>query len=70
MDNKVVEAISHLKYKNVYGTQFHPELEILYEQQEFVNSKNEKVLYDNNDQLFHKCFWRDWSDRLNNKGNK
>ena len=70
MDNKVIEAISHSKYKNVYGTQFHPEFEMLYEQQAFVNSKNETVIYDNNDQLFHKYFWKDWSDRLNNKGNK
>jgi putative glutamine amidotransferase len=67
MDNKVVEAISHSKYKNVYGIQFHPEYEILYEQQEFVNSKNKKVILDNNDQLFHEYFWRDLSDRLNNK---
>ena len=66
MDNKVVEAISHSKYKNVYGVQFHPEIEILYERQEFVNSKNEKVILDNNTQLFHQYFWRDLSDRLNN----
>ena len=66
MDNKVVEAISHSKYKNVYGIQFHPEIEILYKQQAFVNSKNEKVIFDTDDQLFHKYFWRDLSDRLNN----
>ena len=66
MDNKVVEAISHVKYKNVYGVQFHPEYEVLYKQQEFVNSKKEKVVFDTNDQLFLKYFWRDLSGRLNN----
>jgi len=55
-----------IKYKNVYGIQFHPEFEILYKRQAFVNSKNEKVILDNNDQLFHKYFWRDLSDRLTN----
>ena len=66
MDNKVIEAISHSKYKNVYGTQFHPDYEVLYKRQEFVNSKNEKVILDNNDQLFHKYFWKNLSNRLNN----
>ena len=65
MDEKVVEAISHSKYKNVYGVQFHPEYEILYKQHEFVNSKNEKVILDSNDRLFYNYFWRNLSDRLN-----
>jgi len=64
MDDKVIEAISHSKYKNVYGTQFHPEVQMIYEQQEFVYSDNEKIILDSNAQLFHKRFWKNFSDRL------
>jgi putative glutamine amidotransferase len=67
MDNKVVEAVTHTKYKNVYGTQFHPEVQAIYTRQEFIYSDHEKIILDNNDQLFHKYFWQDFSDRLKNK---
>jgi len=66
MDGKVIEAIAHSKYKNVYGTQFHPEVQMIYEQQEFIYSDNEKIILDNSDRLFHKIFWRNFSDRLKN----
>lgn len=64
MDKKVVEAIYHSKYRNVYGIQFHTEFPVLYEQQEFMNAKNEMVSLDENDQLFHRLFWKDFSKRL------
>jgi putative glutamine amidotransferase len=31
LDGKVVEALEHMKYKNVLGTQFHPEFSLLWE---------------------------------------
>lgn len=64
MDKKVVEGIAHSKYRNVYGTQFHPDYERLYKQNEFVNSNNEKIVFSEKDQLFHKYFWKDFSNKL------
>ena len=64
MDKKVIEAMAHSKYRNVYGIQFHPEVQAIYERQEFVNSNNEKVMLDTGDQSFHQYFWRDFCDRL------
>ena len=68
IDKKVIEAISHSKYKNVYGVQFHPEFSILYSQQDFKDSKNNLIKLTGNDRLFHDVFWEDFSNRLiNNK---
>ena len=64
IDGKVIEAIWNSKYRNVYGVQFHPEFSVLYEQQEFKNSLNETVRLNNNSMLFHKDFWKDFSERL------
>lgn len=64
MDHKVIEAIAHTKYNNVYGIQFHTEFSILYEQKEFLNSRNETVPFKENDLSFHNYFWKDFSDRL------
>ncbi|TVQ84523.1 MAG: hypothetical protein EA393_14400 [Bacteroidetes bacterium] len=36
MDNKVVEAIEHRKYPNVFGIQFHPEVIRLYEEEPLI----------------------------------
>ncbi len=67
LDKKVIEAISHSKYKNVYGIQFHTEFPILYKQQEFKDSKNNPIRLSENDKLFHEIFWNDFSDKLINK---
>lgn len=67
LDKKVIEAISHSKYKNVYGIQFHTEFSILYKQQDFKDSKNNPIKLVGNDKLFHEIFWKDFSNRLINK---
>lgn len=36
MDNKIVEAIEHDKYPNVFGIQFHPEVIRLYEEEPLI----------------------------------
>jgi len=64
MDKKVIEAISHTIYPNVYGIQFHPELSNLYEQKEFINSRNEPVQWNESDRLFHVHLWKDFTNRL------
>ncbi len=66
LDKKVIEAISHSKYKNVYGIQFHTEFSIFYKQQEFKDSKNNPIRLSENDKLFHEIFWKDFSDKLIN----
>lgn len=63
-DKKVVEAISNIKFKNVYGVQFHPEFSTLYKQKEFRDSKNNTVSFNDNDKQFLKYFWKDFSLRL------
>ena len=45
IDGKVIEIISHKKFKNVFGVQFHPEKSDIYE------NKN-KFSYNNNTKLF------------------
>ena len=71
MDKKVIEAISHSKYKNVLGLQFHPEIEELYK----INDKKFKIspndtslisynefLLNNNSLKFHKEYWKFFSE--------
>ncbi len=41
MDNKVVEAIEHEKYPNVFGIQFHPEVIRLYEEEPLIMVPNQ-----------------------------
>lgn len=64
LDKKVIEAISHEKYKNVYGIQFHPEFSILYKKSEFKDAKNTAITFSGNDLLFHKLFWKSFSATL------
>ena len=71
MDKKVIEAISHNKYKNVLGLQFHPEVCELYQ----INDKKYKInpndtslisynefLQNNNSLQFHKDYWKYFSE--------
>lgn len=67
LDKRVIEAIYHSKYKNVYGIQFHPEFSTLFKQQEFKDSKDTILTLAGNDKLFHEMFWKDFSNRLINK---
>ncbi|RZT95843.1 putative glutamine amidotransferase [Ancylomarina subtilis] len=70
MDGKIIEAISHKTYPNVWGIQFHPE------RTDFYNPKN-KVRFtpkgeaktfadwlDHESMSFHKAYWKAINERL------
>ncbi len=63
-DSKVIEAIYHTKYKNVYGVQFHPELSDLYQGKAFKNSNDSTIILNKKQLEFYKNFWMDFSKRL------
>lgn len=61
-DGKVVEAIQHTRYKNVYGVQFHPDFSILYEaDQEFDISPSDKRKLSEETLSFYKRLWEEFS---------
>lgn len=65
MDGKVVEALQHTRYKNVYGIQFHTDFSSLYDEgRTFKVSPTETVELSKDTKLFHKLFWEDFSERL------
>ncbi len=65
MDGKVVEALQHTRFKNVYGIQFHTDFSALYnDNATFTASPSERVTLSNDTRLFHKLFWEDFSRRL------
>ena len=65
MDAKVVEALQHTRYKNVYGIQFHTDFSSLYdEEQEFVISPQEKIVLSDDTRTFQRKFWHNFSERL------
>ncbi len=73
LDGKVVEAIEHEKYPNVFGVQFHPEFPILYDHEEKFRftpqDKQEKsllsILESNPPSLtFNKKIWTWFSQKL------
>ncbi len=64
MDDKVIEGIEHLKYQNVIGIQFHPEVDILYrDDKKFQFNPEEskfsllQKLKDLESYEFHTRFW-------------
>jgi putative glutamine amidotransferase len=71
IDGKVVEGLQHAKYKNVVGVQFHPEPSALYNPEIKLTtvpgtpfSPNE-LLIKSNSLAFHKLFWKDFSEKIN-----
>lgn len=65
MDGKVVEALQHTRFKNVYGIQFHTDFSSLYEAGEtFKVSPAETIELSDDTKLFHKLFWENFSLRL------
>ena len=66
-DEKVVEGIQHINYKNVYGVQFHPEISDLYQNKTFKIPGNLDFKLDDQSLDFHKQFWTNFSERLNNQ---
>ena len=65
MDGKVVEALQHTRYKNVYGIQFHTDFSVLYEDGKvFDFSPSQKSPLSEETKRFQKLFWGDFSERL------
>lgn len=77
MDGKVVEILTHEKYKNVIGVQFHPEFYTLYDKEgkgslKEINDnqpKNEyQVLVENGSYDFHVNFWKKMIEKVTKSG--
>ncbi|HEY3387954.1 MAG TPA: gamma-glutamyl-gamma-aminobutyrate hydrolase family protein [Prolixibacteraceae bacterium] len=71
IDSKVIEGLQHVKFKNVVGVQFHPEPSVLYDPKSKLTtvpgspfSPNE-LMVKSNSLLFHKLFWKDFSEKVN-----
>ena len=71
MDGRVVEAVEHLKYPNVIGVQFHPEVTFLYDPStKFLSRPGGRAssFYDRiregGSYEFHRLFWQDIAKRL------
>lgn len=65
MDGKVVEALQHKYFKNVYGIQFHTDFWSLFDDgYEFIISPHETVTLDNDSRTFLQQFWSNFSERL------
>ena len=62
-DGKVVEGIAHVKFRNVFAVQFHPEVSALYEDRAKVKFAPEDTpqtlhsMLDKNSLKFHKKYW-------------
>jgi len=73
MDNKIIEAVHHNKYKNVFGVQFHPEPYSLYLKGKFfrkkpggkINFNIREFLINNPPSMkFHEKIWAWFSEAL------
>lgn len=71
LDGKVVEALQHGKYKNVIGTQFHPEFSSLYnpDLDKLKRAPADTIAYSEHEMLklsksldFHLKFWKAFSE--------
>ena len=72
MDGKIIEAITHKKYPNVLGIQFHPEGtylhndEIKYRKKPNEDLKSGKeILIENNSYQFHLELWKTFGKKMN-----
>jgi putative glutamine amidotransferase len=66
-DGKVVEAVEHTKYKNVYGIQFHIDFPELYAPDATFQIASKKYfLPSEKEKMFYKSIWSDFSNRINN----
>ena len=64
-DTKIIEAIENVKFKNVYGVQFHPEISNLFDEDfKYPISKNDTYQLDETSRKFHHLIWKDFSNRL------
>jgi putative glutamine amidotransferase len=72
MDGKIIEAIDHQKYQNVFGFQFHPEVTDIYNYNNSYqcNPGSEKeslrlMIEKENGYKFHLALWGKFADVLN-----
>lgn len=72
MDNKIIEAVDHQKYPNVFGFQFHPEVTDIYNYKNSYqcNPESEKeslrlIIEKGNGYEFHLSLWRKFAEVLN-----
>lgn len=72
VDGKIIEAITHQKYPNVLGIQFHPEGKYLHDKEikyrikptdELISGK--QILENDSSYIFHLALWKMFSDKLN-----
>lgn len=79
MDGKIIEAVEHRKYPNVFGVQFHPEYYSLYLKGRFFKESPGKPSDFNLRRFlkshppsmqFHKAIWRWFSEALNATANR
>jgi putative glutamine amidotransferase len=71
VDGKIIEGIEHLKYPNVIGIQFHPEVDYLYKNEKAYKFKPEdenfsllQKLKENNSYEFHVNIWNEVSKMI------
>lgn len=65
MDGKIVEAIQHNTFPNVYAIQFHTDFSVLYDEDfEFQVSPTEKISLNEDTRNFQKRYWNDFSQRV------
>lgn len=75
LDEKVPEAIQHKRFDNVKGVQFHPEARFLYKESvqfklrpgDTIHTTGQEMLEEGASMDFHKRFWEDFSNRLNER---
>lgn len=65
MDGKIVEALQHTQFKNVYGIQFHTDFSTLYDnEREFIISPKVTLMLSEDTHTFLQKFWQNFSERL------
>jgi len=65
MDKKVIEAIAHCRFKNVYGIQFHTDIPALYKDHaEFRIAPDTLMKIEPESKQFYLDFWNEFCDKL------
>lgn len=71
VDGKIIEAIEHTVYPNVFGVQFHPEVDLLYREKKSYKTRPGElpqsasdILKETNSLEFHLRFWSTFSESL------